>query len=432
MHRLRLPRQRFRLRLILKFISSGYCFMIHYMTTQGVGDAWVGNELRIVKKAGVPVRLHALNRPKATFFTSPDVEEMNRETQFLYPLSFITALCAVLAAPFRFGPRSFGALANALFGRRESFKIRLTGLWHFAVACHWAAGLRGTDVSHIHSQWIHSAGTVAMFGAWLLDKPFSFTGHAADLFRNRSALLDKIARADFIICISEFHRQFYLENGARPEQLHIAYCGIDTSHFVPNRRTRAEGEALHILSSGRLVGKKGFPVLIDACRLLKDRDFAFHCTIGGSGPDEAALRAQIKSLELETEITLTGEAIKQEDIPTFMAAGDVYCLPCVWAKDNDVDGLPQMLMEAMACGLPAISTQLVGIPDLIHDGQTGLLIPPDDAPALAQALMRLGQDEALAHRLAENGHKRVTEIFDIDVCLEPLLNQYRAALEKNR
>lgn len=406
--------------------------MIHYMTTQGVGDAWVGNELRIVKKAGIPVRLHALNRPKATFFTSADVEAMNTATQFLYPLSYPAALMAVLAAPFRFGGRSFAALGNALFGRRESLKVRLIGIWHFAVACHWAAGLRDEKVSHIHSQWIHSGGTVAMLGAWLLDRPFSFTGHAADLFRNRAALLDKIARADFIVCISEFHRQFFLEHGARPEQLHVVYCGIDTDHFVPRRRSRTPGEPLHILSSGRLVGKKGFPVLIEACGILQSRGYDFRCTIGGSGPDEAALRAQITKLGLDDRITLTGEAIKQEDIPTFMAAGDVYCLPCVWAEDNDVDGLPQMLMEAMACGLPAVSTRLVGIPDLIHDAETGLLVAPHDAEGLAGALMRLGEDEALAQALATNGHKRVTQVFDIDVCLEPLLSQYRTALETSR
>jgi glycosyltransferase involved in cell wall biosynthesis len=297
------------------------------------------------------------------------------------------------------------------------------------VACHWAAGLDREDVALIHSQWIHSAGTVAMYGAWLLARPFSFTGHAADLFRNRAALCDKIDRADFIVCISEFHRRFYIENGADPEKLVVVYCGIDTSHFTPRRRARVEGAPLHILSSGRLVEKKGFAVLIEACRIMAERGYDFRCTIGGSGPDEEALRRQIASAGLDERIVLTGDALKQEDIPGFMYQGDVYTLPCVWASDNDVDGLPQMLMEAMACGLPVVSTDLVGIPDLVVDGQTGLLVPPQDAAALADALMRLGQDETLAQGLAENGHAHVTNVFDIDSCLEPLLARYRAALE---
>lgn len=403
--------------------------MIHYMTPKGVGDAWVGNELRIMDRAGIPFVLHALNRPDQTYFSSPDIAAFDAATRAIYPVRTPVVVGTVLAAPARFGGRFFAALGDALTGPRESLRNRFVGLWHFALACRWAAALRADPPAHIHSQWIHSAGTVAMYGAWLLDRPFSFTGHAADLFRNRQALATKIARAEFIVCISEFHRQFYLENGARPEQLFVAYCGIDTSHFTPRRRLRDRSRPYHILSSGRLVEKKGFPDLIRACAILRDRGLDFRCTIAGSGPDEAALRAQIRAAGLEDLVTLTGEALKQEDIPDFMAMGDVYTLPCVWASDNDVDGLPQMLMEAMACGLPAVSTRLVGIPDLIRDGETGLLIESEDPEALADALMRLEADDGLADCLSEAGYRHLVDKFDIDRCLDPLIERFRAKLE---
>ena len=403
--------------------------MIHYMTTQGVGDAWVGNELRIVLRDDIPVRLHALRRPASTYFTSPDIARLGAETNVLYDAGVPAVIAAFLAAPLRFGARFWSALGEALTGPRESLRVRAVAFWHLMLACHWAAGLRGQPVSHIHSQWIHSGGTVAMYGAWLLDRPYSFTGHAADLFRNRAALTTKIRRAEFIICISEFHRQFFLEHGARPDQLFVVHCGIDTSHFAPNRRIRPDGAPFHVLSSGRLVGKKGFPVLIEAIRLLREAGEDVTCTIAGSGPDEAALRTQIAGAGLNDVVTLTGEALKQEDIPAFMATGDVYALPCVWAADNDVDGLPQMLMEAMACGLPAVSTRLVGIPDLIRDGETGLLVAPEDAPALSAALLRLRDDADLATRLAGAGRAIVEADFDINTCLEPLISRYRDALE---
>jgi glycosyltransferase involved in cell wall biosynthesis len=402
------------------------------MTTNGVGDAWVGNELRVVKAQGIPFALNALNPPRQSYFASDDIAEMARNTYVIYPLSAFAAVLAFAAGPLRFGPRFFGALWNALTGKRETFRNRVVGLWHLMVACHWAQAIRNREVDHIHSQWIHSAGTVAMYGAWLRGVTFSFTGHAADLFRERCALEDKIKRADFIICISEFHRQFYLENGADPAQLHIAYCGIDTSHFTPQRRVRPEGAPFHILSSGRLVEKKGFHILIRACGLLKARKFDFQCTIAGSGPLEADLRAQISAAGLEAEMHMTGEALKQEDIPAFMGQGDAYALPCVWAADNDVDGLPQMLMEAMACGLPAVSTRLVGIPDLVIDGETGLLVAPEDPAALADALMRLENDPDFATRLAQQGRERVITVFDLDTCLDPLLDQFRAQLERSR
>lgn len=403
--------------------------MIHYMTTQGVGDAWVGNELRIVKRAEIPIALTALNRPGSTYFTSDDIAALESATLYLYPVSKLAVLGSFLIAPLRFGSRFFAALWNALTGPRESFRIRLIGLWHLAVACRWAAQIKSEDVSLIHSQWIHSAGTVAMYGAWLLDKPFSFTGHAADLFRNRQALSDKIRRAEFIVCISEFHRQFFLENGAKDDQLFVMYCGIDVSHFTPNRRQRSADEPFRILSSGRLVGKKGFPVLIEACRILMAKGFDFHCTIEGSGPDEAMLRDLISAAKLEDSVTLTGTALKQENIPEFMSQGDVYALPCVWAADNDVDGLPQMLMEAMACGIPAVSTRLVGIPDLVINEETGLLVEPNDAEALADALLRIANDPDLATRLSRAGRAHVENEFDLNTCLTPLLDRYKTALE---
>ena len=403
--------------------------MIHYITPQGLHDAWVGNELRIVQEAKVPFVLHAMREPGRKFFKSDWAKKLSEETKYLYPLPFVGTIVSLLLAPFLFGGRFFSALFNAIFGKRESMRARIATFFHFIAAVHWARGLRsGEPVTHIHSQWIHSGGSIGMYGAWLLGKSFSFTGHAADLFRNRAALDDKIKRADFIICISSFHRQFYLDNGARPEQLHIAYCGIDTSLFSPARRERQPDEPYTIISAGRLVEKKGFEYLIDACKILSDRGVDYACKIEGSGPLDEALRARVKSLGIDDRVKLTGKVIAQEDIPGFMNSGDVYCLPCVWAADNDVDGLPQMIMEGMACGVPAISTRLVGIPDLIEDGVSGLLCDPNNAEQLADKIVELMNDDELATKLSEGARKMITEKFDISVCLEPLLNQYRAKL----
>ena len=397
--------------------------MIHYITTNGIGNAWVGNELRRVEAAGVPFRLHALHREVGKYFESEWARRLEARTEHLYPMSAATIVAGVLAAPFRFGRRWWQALGNAVFGERESFRNRLKALGHLGVAAVWAGRLRKESPTHIHSQWIHSCGTVGMYGAWLLDVPFSFTGHAADLYRERVALRDKIRRADRIVCISEFHRRFYLSEGARPEQLVVVYCGIDTSHFTPPDR---EPEApFTVVSSGRLVPKKGFADLIAACGVLRDRGVEVRCRIGGSGPLEKELRAQVAELGLDDRVELTGELLPQERIPEFMAAGHVYCLPCVWAPDGDVDGLPQMLMEAMACGLPAVSTRLVGIPDLIEHEHTGLLVEPGDVDALADALERLAGDRELRHRLAIAGRERVIETFDLDRCLEPLFRIFR-------
>ena len=171
-----------------------------------------------------------------------------------------------------------------------------------------------------------------------------------------------------------------------------------------------------------MVEKKGFSDLIRACAVLRDRGLSFHCTIGGSGELEEGLRDEVRQLGLDEWVTLTGEALKQEKIPEFMEKGDVYCLPCVWASDNDVDGLPQMLMEAMACGVPVISTRLVGIPDLVIDGETGLLVEPGKPEQIADAIEKMTGDRESAARMGQTARKLIESRFNLQTCLEPLIN----------
>lgn len=400
--------------------------MIHYMTPRGAQDAWVGNELRVVAAAGIPFQLHSLERPEQVYFAAPEIRAL--ETHSLYPVRPLEFLASIALAPGLFGRRFLSALGNALFGPRESVAIRLKGLWHLGLACLWARRVRSQPVSLIHAQWIHSAGTVAMYGAWLLDVPFSFTGHGADLFRDRAALLDKIRRADFIVCISTFHRDYYLEHGARPEQLLLVYCGIDTDHFDLAERRKGPGESFRILASGRLVEKKGFAHLIAACEELCSRGLEFECVIAGSGELEQPLVARIERAGLTDRVRVTGNAIKQEEIPAFMHGGDLYCLPCVRASDGDADGLPQMLMEAMACGLPVVSTRISGIPDLVVDGECGVLVEPGSPAELADAIERLMADPIQAAKLATAGRQRVVDLFDLRTCLTPLLDRFRSKL----
>jgi glycosyltransferase involved in cell wall biosynthesis len=402
--------------------------MIHYITTNGIGNAWVAAELQIIQRKGIPCVLHSMRGPHQNFFGSGWAEQINRDTKLIYPLPPGQFAASVLAAPLLFGGRFFSALANAIFGRRENLRGRVAALAHLFVACHWARSLRRENVSLIHAQWIQSSGTIAMYGAWLLDLPFSFTGHAVDLFRDRVALLDKIERAEFIVCISSFHRDFFIKNGADPKKCHIVFCGIDVEQM--QFRPRPANPRPRILSIGRLIEKKGFGDLIEACRLLADRGIDFECEIAGDGPLEKPLKEQITHLRLQDRVNVTGKALLQEQLADWFASGDLFAQPCVWSKDNDVDGTPRTLMEAMACGLPSISTRLVGIPDIIEHEVAGLLVEPHDVKGLADAIERVIKDKALAERLAMGGRRQMETKFQIDRCLEPLAALYRSKLHR--
>ncbi len=449
--------------------------MIHYITTVGLGQPWVGNELRILDERGVSFALHAM-RPAAAakeYFGSEWAKRLVERTRpAIYPLKPLQVALATALGPVRFGGRWFAALANALFGKREGMRSRLACLAHFFVACQWAHALRSEGgVSHVHAQWAHSSGSIGFYGAWLLGVPFSFTGHAVDITRQRVALRDKILRAKFIIAISEWHKQFYLavargeepwekshplyEGGpdacgpVRPEQrelaekIVVAYCGIYTDEMRPpsdEQRAAKGAKPFTILSAGRLIGKKGFPVLLDALKLMKDRGLhtqsfeagkpaGFVCELAGSGPDEAALRARVQQLGLGDVVRMTGQALQQEKIPAYMHGGDAFVLACVWAEDGDVDGLPQLTMEAMGCGVASVTTRLVGNPDLVVHEETGLLVSPGNAAELADALERLMREPATRERFAQAGRERVLAVFDIRRSLNPLLERYKVALE---
>lgn len=394
--------------------------MVHYITTNGIGNAWVAAELKIMDELGVPHELHSLRGPHQNFFGSHWADDLNRRTQVIYPIAPLALCGSLLLAPLLFGGRFLAVLFNALFGPRESWKARGKSIAHALVACHWARRLRGRDVSLIHAQWIHSSGTVGMYGAWLLGVPFSFTGHAVDLFRDRVALRDKIRRAEFIVCISDFHRRFYLTHGARPEQLHVIHCGIDIQEFQPDWAARGHRKRRRIVSVGRLVEKKGFGRLIEASRLLKDRGVDFETEIVGDGPLEGELKALIARLDVGDRVILKGRAVLQEELPALLRGADVYAQPCVWSKDDDVDGTPRTLMEAMACGVPSVATCIAGLPDIVEHDRSGLLVLPNDVKGLSEALERLLGEESLASRLARGGREQILQRFQIRPCLEPL------------
>jgi glycosyltransferase involved in cell wall biosynthesis len=398
--------------------------MIHYITTNGIEQPWVYSELQTIRKAGIRAALHSMRKPNIIFFESEEMRSCKENTNIIYPIPIFRLLFSLFKAPFLYRLNFLEVLVNGFIGHRESILIRIKSLFHFVVACHWAQSISNTKVDLIHAQWAHSCATIGMYAAWLMDVPFSFTGHAVDLFRERAALLDKIKRAEFIVCISKFHRQFYLENGAKEEQLILSYCGIDSSKFKPKLISESKHRPFQILSSGRLVEKKGFHLLIDACKILSNRELNFKCLISGSGENLSFLNQQISDLNLQDKVKITGKPLMQADIQGFMDSGDCYCLPCIRSRDNDIDGLPLTLVEAMACGLPVISTNLVGIPDVIINKKTGLLVEPNSIVQIASAIEKLYNDPVLCAKLAKSGRSHATEVFDLKTCVTPLIKQF--------
>ncbi len=274
--------------------------------------------------------------------------------------------------------------------------------------------LRALEVGHVHA---HFAGLAARTAYWIerfFGIGFSFTAHANDIFAPKPfeiSLGKLIGSARAVVTVSDFGRRFlaekYPDAAAKLERI---YNGIDLSRF---QRADFSAAPPLIISVGRLIEKKGFHDLIEACRLLEERGLAFRAEIIGEGPLEFVLREQIASAGLTKTVVLTGP-LPQGEVSSRLARSALFALPCVAETGGGMDNLPTVLMEAMAAGLPVVSTNVAGVPEMVEEGVTGLLVPEHQPSALADAVARLLHDRPLAVSLGEAGWRRAANFFAIE------------------
>jgi glycosyltransferase involved in cell wall biosynthesis len=277
-------------------------------------------------------------------------------------------------------------------------------------------GLRMQEIGirHVHA---HFAGMAARTAFWIsrfFPITFSFTAHANDIFapRDFEISLDKLVDgARVIVTETDYAEKFLRERFPdRGDRIHRIYNGLDLTPFV---RTDFSSTPPLIVAVGRLIAKKGFADLIRACRLLMERGKSFRCEIIGEGALEEELREQIAQLDLRGCVELPG-AKPQHEIREYLAAASAFVLPSVIDTDGGMDNLPTVIMEAMAAGLPVISTAIGGIPEMVIQNETGFLVPPGDVAALAGAIECLFDEIGLARRLGERGFQRAKELFSIE------------------
>jgi colanic acid/amylovoran biosynthesis glycosyltransferase len=300
------------------------------------------------------------------------------------------------------------------WGRRSDF-LRLRQ------AVYVGLRLQKMGIDHLHA---HFAGMAARTAFWInkfFSITFSFTAHANDIFSPRQFEigLDKLVdTARAIVTETDYAALFLCERfSRRAVRIHRIYNGLDLSEF--GRADFSSNPPL-IIAVGRLIPKKGFGDLIRACALLAERGKVFRCEIIGEGPLENELRRQTDELGLQNNVVLTG-AKPQTQLRRRLAAGNVFVLPSVIDPDGGRDNLPTVIMEAMATGLPVVSTSIGGIPEMVIENETGFLVQSGDAAAMADAIEKVINDASSATRLGHSGHQRARALFSIEKNVRELL-----------
>jgi glycosyltransferase involved in cell wall biosynthesis len=274
--------------------------------------------------------------------------------------------------------------------------------------------LQQLGVRHVHA---HFAGMAARTAFWIhkfFSMSFSFTAHANDIFapRDFEIALDKLVdTARVIVTETDYAAQFLRERfPERSDRIHRIYNGLNLVEFG---HTNFSSSPPLIVAVGRLIAKKGFADLIRACGLLAKSGKSFQCEIIGEGPLENELQAQIEQLDLQNRVALSG-AKPQWEVRERLSAASVFVLPSVVDAQGGMDNLPTVIMEAMATGLPVISTEIGGIPEMIVQNETGLLVQLGDAGALAGAIERVISDPSLARELGQAAYARAQRLFSIE------------------
>ncbi len=267
-------------------------------------------------------------------------------------------------------------------------------------------------VHHIHVHFAHVPADIAMYAASLSDISFSVTAHANDLFERAWLLAEKVKRAKFFATISEFNREFLRQQGCDTNQIVVVRCGVDAEQFLGRKKADSPGIP-KIGFIGRLVEKKGADDLLLAASELKKQGVRFQLVIAGSGPLQGQLTELTRELGLSDDCVSFIGAIAHSDIPDFLSELDVFVLPCKKGTAGDMDGIPVVLMEAMLTGVSVISTHLSGIPELVIDRETGLLVEPGNKIQLANAIRTLIEDKTLSKQLNLNAISKVKKEFNL-------------------
>jgi glycosyltransferase involved in cell wall biosynthesis len=376
-------------------------------------ETFVLYEMVAMEELGVRIELYPLRRLRNTVNHS-ETEKWIHRAHFRPFLSV-----PILRAQWQVIRRAPGAYfklwAEVLRGTWGSLNFFLGAIAIFPKAVLFAEEMKERGVTHIHAQFANHPAVAAFIAHRLTGIPFSFTARGTDVQVDRHMLKEKLDASEFAIAVASYNKKIMAQECGPDahDKIHVIYGGIDVERLTPSLRSRSTGP-FRILCVARFEEVKGHRYLVEACRLLRERGVAFECRLVGDGPLLSTIEKQIKRVGLSSEVRLLGGSTYQEVIQELRRA-DVVVSPAVPTANGKREGIPNVLKEAMACGVPVVASAVGGIPELVENGETGILVAPRDAVLLADTLKRLSDDPALRSRLGRSGRVKVVREFNLKV-----------------
>lgn len=394
-------------------------FRVAYIVSRfpTVTETFILYEILELKRLGVHIEIFPLLRQNE----SVEHDEVKDLCGNVHYLNFFS-LSVFLAQFYWMAKRPIKYIRiwwEVLKGNIKSLKFLSRAIVTLPLAASFAIQMKKLGIMHIHAHWATHPALAAYVVRNLADISFSFTAHAHDIYVERSMLDKKIKNASFLVTISEYNLRM-LENlygAAAASKTHVIRCGVNLDTFQLHSRKRSKKFSIICVAS--LKDYKGHIFLLRACSQLKDKGVKFRCLLVGDGELRGEIERNIIQLGLSDDVKLLGFR-PHHRVRQLLNAADVMVLPSVITANGKKEGIPVALMEALASAMPVISTAISGIPELIENGKTGLLIPERDSNALFEALLMIYKSPEFAEELGKAGRLRVIQEYDLRKNVEKL------------
>lgn len=384
-----------------------------------ISESFISNEIELLEKSGFTINIVSLCDP-AEPFDHKSISRITAKPLYIPPFS-IKGACPLLLANLTVAvrtPRNYGRALAALcrkWLRSRSMATVKHLLQAGYVVCH---AIFPNEVSRLHAHFANSPTSVAQFAHVLTGLPFGFTAHAKDIYVQRpQALQAKLRMADVVITCTDYNRCHLERLGGVP--VHRAYHGIDPLLFAYRGALHPGQNGYTLLCVADFVEKKGIDTILEAVKRLRDGGAAVVLRHVGQGPLEGAMRQCACDLGIAEAVQWLG-GLSHEQLCAEYSRADAFVLGCRVAADGDRDGIPNVLAESMAVGLPVVATTTSAIPELVEDGETGLLVAPDAPDELAYALKTMLTDIAFREKVIPAARHVIEERFDFRGCFRAL------------
>jgi len=377
-----------------------------------ITETFILREMVALREQGIDIELFPLVLEKT--------ETMHKEAVAFKEAAHRSSLLSpkTIAAQFFWlfhKPGTYLALwFEVLFGHLFSLKFLLRALVAFPKAVLFAKEAAETECDHIHAHFATHGATCAYLMHKLTGIPYSFTAHAHDIYVEKPMLKRKLDSASFVATISNFNKN-YLKSfypAVNVDKIHIVHCGVDTATYKAVDRKPEPGIAPILLCIASLEEYKGHRYLVEACRLLKSRGVPFKCLCIGGGDLEADLKDRAATCKISKEMVFLGR-LPQDEVRQHLSNASLLVLPSIIARSGKMEGLPVVLMEALAMNIPVVATDISGISELVESEVTGLLVPEKNPSELAEAMERQLSHPKEGMKMAKEGRQRVLSEFDI-------------------